>query len=180
MARAAPLNHPPPAVHLQLAVQPTLPPVVAHAFPASLVAHTSLAAELSGEGWEALQAAALERAGGRCEVTGGARAAAAEDWQFDDASAVLRLAGLRAVHADVYRVERLLAGGDEGRGQAPDAGDVALLQAMNAWSGEDAAAYLAHAREVQRRRSERAWRLDLSLLRQHGVELPASLRGLAV
>lgn len=160
---------------MQLSVQPTLPPVLVHAFPASLVGRTSVAAELWGEEWEALKKATVERAQGRCEVSGAAAAVCGECWQFDDAAAVLRLTALRALSADVHRIEQLLGSGAE-----PSEEGLQQLQAMNGWSEPDTASYMGHAAEVQRRRSEREWRLDLGLLQQHSVAVPSSLQALVV
>lgn len=85
-------------------VQPSIPPAEVLAFPASLQHHVSLGLHLEGPAWAALKQRVLAAAGGRCAVTGAPLAAVHERWAFDDASRVLRLAGLRAAAPEVQQV----------------------------------------------------------------------------
>lgn len=75
-------------------MQPSVPPVEVHAFPAALRPHVSLGLHLNGGvPWAALKAATLAAAQGRCEVTGAPLAAVHERWHFDDAARVGSVGG---------------------------------------------------------------------------------------
>lgn len=159
-------------------MQPELPPVEAHAFPASLARHVSMGLLLPGgrsRAWAAAKAAAMAATGGRCAVTGSPLAAAHERWGWDDGGRVLRLLGLRAEAPEVQQVGGLL----ELEQDAAEAAS-ALLQQLNGWTAADAATYLSHQRALRQARSEQPWRLDLSWLVEHGVSVPAKLRPLCI
>ncbi|KAL4427468.1 hypothetical protein ABPG77_000757 [Micractinium sp. CCAP 211/92] len=156
-------------------VQPSIPPAEVLAFPASLQPHVSLGLHLEGPAWAALKQRVLAAAGGRCAVTGAPLAAVYERWAFDDASQVLRLAGLRAAAPEVQQVGGLL-GLESGAAE----GAATLLRDLNCWSDADLAAYLAAMRQLAAQRSTEPWRLDLSVLEAAGVPVPPALQALCI
>lgn len=133
---------------MQVAVQPTMPPVEVLALPASLrAAAASLPAALKGQAaWAAAQAGVVAAAQGRCEVSSAAvadpAASLAPRWRLDDDACVARLAGFRLLAPEVALCERLLEL-EEGSGEAAAAAE--RLRALNRWSAADAELYLAHA-----------------------------------
>ena len=139
--------------------------------------------QLQGAAWQALQAAALVRAQGRCEVTaaplGAPAAALAPRWGWDDGAHVLRLEGFQLEAPEVRRVGALLALEREDAAAAATAAD--LLRQLNCWSEDDAQAYLGRVRQVAvAQHGGGAWRLDLRLLQARGIQVPARLVGMCV
>jgi hypothetical protein len=109
----------------------------------------------------------------RCEITGAwQNVEVHEKWQFDDSSQVVRLSGFEAVSLEVHQVGQMLMlpAGSQQAQQAQQ-----LLVMFNSWGEQDVQTYLGHMRQVQQQRSQPTWKLDLGLLRQLSIEVPAAI-----
>jgi hypothetical protein len=132
---------------------------------------SNLRSELSREEWDRLRHAVYERAGSRCEVCGQRGAEhpveCHEVWEYDDEHHVQRLAGLAALCPACHEAKHIGYASTVGRsGQAR-----AHLARVNGWSMDDVELYLEAQFEQWSRRSQHEWSLDLSWLRQFGIDI---------
>jgi len=130
-----------------VAAQPALPPL---APPPAGAARCEPSAGPTAAAWAARSAAALARAGGRCEVTCVAAGPAAPLapmplYRAHAEQGVLQLVGALAVSAAVHRALAALATREEGAERADAA---RLLAAVNGWSEGEAAEYLSGRRAL--------------------------------
>ena len=107
----------------------------------------------------------------RCEVCGGKGTAhpveCHEVWEYDDRQHIQRLAGLVALCPACHEAKHMGYASSVGRaGQAR-----AHLARINGWSMDDVESYLEIQFEQWSRRSQYEWSLDLSWLRQFGIEI---------
>ncbi|PRW62359.1 DUF5710 domain-containing protein [Actinopolyspora mortivallis] len=134
--------------------------------------------------WERLRRMLLRRAGYRCEICGRGedrasrrRLEAHERWSYDETRSVQALRRLVCLCGDCHRTTHF--GLAQVRGQAEAAFE--HLRAVTGMSREQAEAHVDEAFALWRRRSARAWTLDLSLLTEAGITLaeppPAHRRG---
>lgn len=134
---------------------------------------TNVRSHVSAEEWGRLKRITYRRAGYRCEVCGGR----GPDWpvecheifEYDDERLVQRLAGLVALCPACHEVKHI--GLATARGRASAATD--QLAAVNDWTVASAEEYVEECFAVWERRSSHEWRLDLSLLHDYGVSVPA-------
>jgi hypothetical protein len=132
---------------------------------------SNLRSELSKEEWDGLRRPVFERAGNRCEVCGGRGAQhpveCHEVWEYDDQTHVQRLVGLVALCPACHEAKHMGHASSVGRaGQAR-----AHLARVNGWSVDDVEVYLEMQFEQWSRRSQHEWSLDLSWLRQFGIDI---------
>src|SRR5688500_99825 len=132
---------------------------------------SNLRSELSKEEWDRLRRAIYERAENRCEVCGQRGAThhveCHEVWEYDDERLVQRLAGLVALCPACHEAKHIGYASSVGRaGQAR-----AHLARVNGWSMDDVELYLEAQFEQWSRRSQHEWSLDLSWLRQFGINI---------
>lgn len=142
----------------------------------SLIPITALAnarTALTSQQWRAVARRTYSKAGHRCEIcAAGGEMNCHELWRFLDGEGVQRLEALlcldrRCHHAVHLGYTRRRSGSDSVAAAA-----LAHLAAMNHWSVPEAAAYARRELLICQARSQRTWRLDLSLLREYGIELP--------
>jgi hypothetical protein len=131
---------------------------------------SNLRSELSTDEWDRLRWPVFERAGRRCEICGGRGAQhpveCHEVWEYDERH-VQRLAGLVALCPSCHEAKHM--GYATSTGRAPQAR--AHLARINGWSMEDVELYLEMCFEQWSRRSQHEWTLDLSWLRQFGIDI---------
>ena len=132
---------------------------------------SNLRSELSQDEWDRLRRLVYERSGNRCEVCGGKGKAhpveCHEVWEYDDERLVQRLSGLIALCPACHEAKHMGYASTVGRaGQAR-----AHLARVNGWSMDDVELYLEMQFEQWSRRSNHEWSLDLSWLRQFGLDL---------
>ncbi|MDQ6695417.1 MAG: HNH endonuclease [Chloroflexota bacterium] len=138
---------------------------------------SNLRSELSKEDWDRLRHAAYERAGRRCKVCGqrGSQhpVECHEVWEYDDERHVQRLTGLMALCPACHEAKHMGYASSVGRaGQAR-----AHLARVNGWSMDMVELYLEVQFEQWSRRSNHEWLLDLSWLRQFGIEATSERSG---
>lgn len=147
-------------------VQPKMPPLVVLPVPETLKRRLHVAEYLSGTAWEHFCAGVLERSGSRCTISAAPTEVVTERWDFDVDARVIRLTGFAAQAPEVTHVQYMLESGEDLRGE---------LAAANAWDGKDVERYVGWVSGVQQRFSEMEWTVDLSVLNEIGVEVPARL-----
>lgn len=128
---------------------------------------------LTPQQWRAVARRTYVQAKHRCEVCGaGGEMNCHEAWKFLDGEGVQRLEALLCLDRRCHHAVHL---GNTRRRSGSDAvasAALAHLAAMNHWSVPEAAAHARRELLICRARSQRSWRLDLSLLREYGIELP--------
>lgn len=118
--------------------------------------------------WDRLRRMVRIRASGRCECcTWGSGTDAHERWAYDDARGVQVLRRLIWVCAPCHTVTHF--GLAQIRGKETDA--FTHLQLVTGMTAAEAAAHVEAAFAEWRRRSERIWQLDLSVLSSAGVSV---------
>jgi hypothetical protein len=131
---------------------------------------SNLRSELTREEWDDLRRPVFERAGNRCEVCGQRGIAhpveCHEVWEYDDERHVQRLAGLVALCPACHEAKHMGYAASTGRGARARA----HLARVNGWSMDDVELYLDAQFEQWSRRSQHEWTLDLSWLRQFGLD----------
>lgn len=132
---------------------------------------SNLRSELSKEDWDRLRRPVFERAGNRCEVCGGRGTTypveCHEVWEYDDERHVQRLADLVALCPACHEAKHMGHAASTGRGGQARA----QLARVNGWSMDDVELYLEMQFEQWSRRSQHEWSLDLSWLRQFGIDI---------
>lgn len=124
---------------------------------------------VSPEQWHRLRKLTARQAHARCEICGGRGpqwpVECHEVWQYDEAESVQTLLRLIALCPACHAVKHL--------GLAELQGHLAAARAhfceVNQWTESEAHRYFADVWRVWEARSQHAWRLDLSWLRQHGI-----------
>ena len=135
---------------------------------------SNLRSELSKDEWDALRLPLFEKAGYRCEVCGqrggegkAHRVECHEVWEYDDERHVQRLAGLMVLCPACHEAKHIGYAATVGRaGQAR-----AHLARVNGWTMEMVELYLEAQFEQWSRRSQHEWSLDISWLRQFGIDI---------
>lgn len=134
--------------------------------------------------WERLRRMLLRRAGQRCEICGHGEdrpskrwLEAHERWAYDEAQSVQTLRRLICLCTDCHRTTHF------GLAQVKGLEEEAFehLRAVTGMTVPQAKAHVREAFEMWRRRSARAWSLDVSMLTEAGITLaeppPAHQRG---
>ena len=155
--------------------------------PISLIPITALEnarTVLTPEQWDQVRSLCYSRAGHKCEACGtsypsGASTGAGgweahEMWEFVDVERIQRLDRVLCLcqrcHAVThFSFTRTCSGSD-----AVAAAALTHLAAMNGWTVAEAALYVRRELAICKSRSQRTWRLDLSILHGYGIE-PATL-----
>lgn len=138
-----------------------VPPLALQLLPTALNAYQdNPAAALGAEVWRRLEAAALGRCFGRCEVTGVAAADlhVVPVWRVLPHNATVQLVGSLAVCEPVWWALQVHKFGKEA--QAPL---LEVFAIVNHWTLEECQIYIEHAQRLQRRMDEiEGWRVDVS------------------
>lgn len=132
---------------------------------------SNLRSELSKYEWDRLRRSVYDLSGNRCEVCGGKGSKhpveCHEVWEYDDAQYVQTLAGLVALCPACHEAKHMGYASSVGRASQARV----HLARVNDWSMDDVEMYLEIQFEQWSRRSQHEWSLDLSWLRQFGIDI---------
>jgi len=121
--------------------------------------------------WNALRKVVCDAAYNICEICGGVGpkhpVECHEIWNYDEKTQVRKLAGMLALCPDCHMVKHI------GFARVQGKYDVALKHFMkvNNLKKRQAEEYVGEAFELWQERSKNQWTLDLSLLKQYGIDL---------
>lgn len=120
--------------------------------------------------WEKLKQVIFERAQQRCEICGGRGrrwpVECHEIFAYDDERHIQKLVRLIALCPACHEVKHIGLAGIRGKAAAARA----HLVKVNNWSSEDAELYIEACFEIWHQRSCHQWSLDLSYLKQFGIQ----------
>lgn len=121
--------------------------------------------------WDHLQRIAFDQAGHVCEICGGVGrrhpVEAHEIWHYDDHRVIQRLERIASLCPDCHEVKHL--GNAIQSGNGPRA--LSWLATVNGISRASAFAYVQHAFNIHKIRSQFQWHLDITLLTRYGIKL---------
>jgi len=126
--------------------------------------------QVSSQDWDRIRREVYGNADRRCEVCGGRGlrhpVECHEVWEYDEAAGVQRLVRMLALCPACHEVKHIGLAGIRGRA------DLARehLARVNGWSLAVADRYIQKAFATWRARSTRSWSLDISSLRQYGID----------
>lgn len=155
--------------------------------PITLIPVTALAnarTVLTPEQWDQVRSLCYSRAGHKCEACGtsypsGASTGAGgweahEMWDFRDAERIQRLDRILCLCQRCHAVTHFSFTRTRSGSDAVATAALEHLARVNGWTVRGAALYVRRELAICKARSQRIWRLDLSLLREYGIE-PATL-----
>ena len=132
----------------------------------------NLRSELPKKDWDRLRREQYKKAGYVCEICGGKGSRhpveCHEIWHYDEDTNTQRLDGLIALCPTCHSVKHLGRSFAVGNGER----SVRHLMKVNKWTREDAEHYIEAVFEQWAQRSQKSWKLDLSWLSEHGIEIP--------
>jgi hypothetical protein len=121
--------------------------------------------------WNLLKSQVYDKAWNMCEVCGGAGSKhpveCHEIWAYDDRNQSQKLTGMVALCPPCHRAKHF------GLAQMRGKGETALKHFMkvNKLKKSEAEGYIKVAFETWAKRSEKEWKLDLSHLKEYGIEI---------
>lgn len=125
--------------------------------------------------WEVCKRFVRQRSGGRCEICGGKGpkwpVECHETWQYDDDAEVQTLVGLIALCPDCHaakHIGRTLKVGPEVQAQRI----LSHIMTVNRWGYAHLESYLETVFAIWSIRSTLTWGLDVSYLKEVGLDLP--------
>ncbi|MEM0630042.1 hypothetical protein AAFL49_10080 [Klebsiella michiganensis] len=126
---------------------------------------------VSASDWARLRKDTARKAGWQCQICGGKGpkwpVECHEIWHYDDENQCQTLTGLISLCPSCHEVKHM--GLSELRGKKEEA--VAHLALVNGWALDGAFDYVDEAFELWIKRSEHAWKLDISWLKERGISL---------
>lgn len=132
--------------------------------------YKNVRSHVSPEQWERLKKIVFRRAAHACEICGGRGAKwpveCHEVFAYDDERYVQKLVRLVALCPACHEVKHIGLAGVRGRRREA----LAHLARVNGWSVADAELYVEACMEMWHRRSCHEWQLELSYLKQYGVD----------
>jgi hypothetical protein len=139
--------------------------------------YSNVRSHVSSATWDKLQERCFSRAKQRCEICQGRGPAHPvelhEIWDYDDRTRVQRLSGLIALCPACHEVKHI--GHAIQAGRLPQA--LSHLIQVNGITSAQSVDYVKNAFDIQERRSQQAWSLDIRLLSTHyGVKLAGDQR----
>ena len=144
----------------------TLPKIHVELVPKSCF-FTNVRSQVSKDDWDILRRQTYKKANYRCEVCGAAgRQEAHEIWHYDDKKLIQKLFKLVSLCNACHRVYHL--GFAEVSGKLPQA--MKRLAKLNSWSSEETQMYVEAVFEIFYNRSQKQWKLDISLLDKLGIK----------
>lgn len=135
---------------------------------------SNLSQALKGKRWDTLRKETYRRANNRCEVCGGVGKQhpvdAHEVWEYDASSKMQRLVRLIALCPACHEVKHFGRAVVIGRQNEA----AAHLAEVNGWGPAEVRRHVMEAMAEWEARNEIDWTLDLSILREYGVEPPSA------
>lgn len=154
--------------------------------PITLIPVTALAnarTVLTPDQWDQVRSLCYSRAGHKCEACGTSYPSGAptgtggweahEMWEFREAERIQRLDRILCLCQRCHAVTHYSHTRSRSGSDAVAAAALTHLAATNGWTVAEAALYVRRELAICKSRSQRTWRLELSLLREYGIESPA-------
>jgi hypothetical protein len=126
---------------------------------------------LSKKQWDVLRSKVYSEAYDICEICGGIGpkhpVECHEIWEYDDKKLIQKLTGMIALCPDCHMVKHI------GLAQVMKKGDLAIkhLMKVNKLKKADAEKYVADSFKKWAERSQKKWKLDISCLKEYGIDL---------
>lgn len=128
---------------------------------------TNVRSQVSAADWDIIRKEAYKKAGWQCEVCGGkGRMEAHEIWHYDDKKLVQKLFKIVSLCGLCHQVYHL--GYASISGKLPQA--IRRLSKLNSWSMPETQAYVEAVFEIFYQRSQKQWKLDLTLLDKMNIK----------
>lgn len=128
-------------------------------------------AVLSKVRWDALRKQVYSKAYDTCEICGGIGpkhpVECHEIWHYDDKKFIQKLAGMIALCPDCHMVKHIGLAGIQNRGEQA----LKHLMKVNKITKKKAERYILHAFEEWGRRSSHQWKVDISHLKEYGIDI---------
>jgi hypothetical protein len=138
--------------------------------------YKNVRSNISKQEWEKLKKITFSRARYKCQICGGRGGRwpveCHEIFTYDDEQHIQKLVRLIALCPACHEVKHIGLASVRGRGNSAKT----HLAKVNNWSVEDAELYIEGCFEVWHRRSCHKWKLDLSYLKQFGIEIDDNSR----
>jgi hypothetical protein len=120
--------------------------------------------------WDIIKAKVSSKAYSVCEICSGVGpkhpVECHEIWGYDDKNLIQKLEGMIALCPDCHMVKHIGLAGV--RGKTVPA--IKHLMTINKINNKEAEAYVAQAFQVWAERSKKTWKLDLSHLKEYGID----------
>jgi transposase-like protein len=126
--------------------------------------YSNVRSNVSKEKWDEIRKDCYKKAGYKCEVCGGKGpkhpVECHEIWKYDDEELTQTLEGMIALCPSCHEVKHIGLAGIRGR----QAQAIEHLSKVNGITFEEATLYVEHCFEEWSRRSQKEWKLDISIL----------------
>jgi hypothetical protein len=128
-------------------------------------------AVVTAKQWNAIKSAVSSKAYDLCEICGGVGpkhpVECHEIWSYDEKKSIQKLEGMIALCPDCHQVKHF------GFAQVQGKGDKALahLMKINKLKKPEAEKYVKEAFELWSKRSQKSWTLDISHLKDYGIDI---------
>lgn len=133
-------------------------------------------AVLSKAQWDVLRKKVYSEAYDTCQICGGIGpkhpVECHEIWHYDDTKLIQKLEGMIALCPNCHMVKHIGLAGIQNRGEQA----LKHLMKVNQMTKKKAEKYILQAFEVWGRRSSQNWKLDLSHLKEYGIDVRAIRR----
>ena len=128
---------------------------------------TNVRSQVSTADWDIIRKEAYRKADWKCEVCGGkGRMEAHEIWHYDDKKLIQKLFKIVSLCGPCHQVYHL--GFASISGKLPQA--IKRLAKLNSWSMPETQAYVEAVFEIFYQRSQKQWKLDLTLLDKMNIK----------
>jgi len=121
--------------------------------------------------WDALRKQVYSKAYHTCEICGGIGpkhpVECHEIWHYDDQKLIRKLEGMIALCPDCHMVKHIGLAGLQERGEQA----LKHLMKVNKMTRKKAERYILHAFEVWGKRSGKEWTLDITHLKEYGIDI---------
>lgn len=128
-------------------------------------------AVLTAKRWDAVRGVVCDKAWNVCQICGGVGSKhpveCHEIWHYDDQNQIQKLVGMISLCPDCHMCKHIGLAQIQGRGEKA----LKHLMKINDLKKKEAEAYIAEAFKVWQARSQQKWTLDLSHLKEYGIDL---------
>lgn len=127
-------------------------------------------AVLTAAQWNAVRTRVCDAAYNVCQICGGVGpkhpVECHEIWDYNDKTLVQKLTGMLSLCPACHRVKHIGFAQVQGKGEQA----CRHLMKINGFSKKEAEKYIANAFVIWKNRSQQQWTLDLSLLKEYGID----------